>query len=183
VSSIQSNMIKNQIDNRQGFRIYAIMNLIISIFGFTIGILSIRGVITQDWSFIEIIKPFIGLIVVFIVFGLFEFAIKPSYLETIINEREIIIRTFNPNIRNGLRFILILGYRKHLSELRLSQHEYNDYKLLIDKCGLRRILILQKINKSGIYETSEINISLLGQNKYTELILSIDRLRGKINLN
>jgi hypothetical protein len=176
-------MIKNQIDNKQGFRIYIIMNLIVSLLGFTIGFLSIRGLITQDWSFMEIIKPYIGFIAVFIVFGLFEFAIKPSYIETIINEREIIIRTFNPNIRNGLRFILILGYRNHLSELRLSQNEYNDYKLLIDKCGLRRILTLQKINKTGIYETSEINISLLGQKKYTELILSIDRLRSKINLN
>ena len=176
-------MIKNQIDNKQGFNIYIIVNLIISLFGFTIGILSIRGVITQDWSFIEIIKPYFGLIAVFVVFGLFEFALKPSYIETIINEREIIIRTFNPNIRNGLRFILILGYRKHLSELRLSQNEYNDYKLSIDKWGLHRILTLQKINKTGIYETSEINISLLGQKKYTELVLSIDRLRGKINLN
>jgi len=176
-------MIKNQIDNRQGFRIYIIINLIVSLLGFTIGFLSIRGIITQDWRFIETIKPYIGLIAVLIAFGLFEFAIKPSYIETIINEREIIIRTFNPNIRNGLRFILMLGYRKKLSELRLSQNEYNDYKLLIDKCGLRRILTLQKIDKSGIYDTTDINISLLGQKKYTELILSIDRLKGKINLN
>jgi hypothetical protein len=176
-------MIINQIDNKQGFRIYIIMNLIISLFGFAIGILSIRGVISQDWSFIGFLKPYIGLIVVFIVFGLFEFAIKASYIETIINEREIIIRTFKPNIRNGLRFILTPGYRKHLSELRLSQNEYNDYKLLIDKCGFHKILTLQKINKSGIFRSSEINISLLGQKKYSELILSIDRLRGKINLN
>jgi hypothetical protein len=176
-------MIKNQIDNRQGFKIYIIVNLIISFLGFTIGFLSIGGVITQDWSFLEIVKPYVGLIAVFIAFGLFEIVIKPSYIETVINEKEIIIRTFSPNIKNGLRFILMLGYRKHLSELRLSQNEYNDYKLLIDKCGLRRILTLQKINKSGIYESTEINISLLGQKKYTELILSVDRLKGKINLN
>jgi len=176
-------MIGTKIDNKKGFQIYIIVNLIFSIIGFLVGILSIQGIITQDWSFIEIIKPYIGLIAIFIVFGLFEFAIKPSYIETKINEREIIIRTFNPNNRNGLRFILILGYEKHLRELRLSQNEYNDYKLVIDNFGLRRILTLQKINKTGIYETSEINISLLGQKKYTELILSIDRLRGKINLN
>ncbi len=176
-------MTNNQIDNRQEFRIYIIVNLIFSILGFTIGLLSLRGVITQNWNFLEIIKPYVGLIAVFIAFGLIEFVIEPSYVESIINEREIIIRTFKPNIRNGLRFILMLRYRKHLSELRLSQNEYNDYKLLIDKCGLRRILTLQKINKSGIYESTEINISLLGQKKYTELILSIDRLKGKINLN
>jgi len=45
------------------------------------------------------------------------------------------------------------------------------------------MLIFQKIEKDGISETSEINISLLGQKKYTNLILSIDRMQGKINLN
>jgi hypothetical protein len=177
------NMTNNRIDNRQGFRIYIIVNLIISLLGFTIGFLSIRGVITQDWSFLVIIKPYVGLIAVLIAFGLYEFAIRPSYIESIINEREIIIRTFKPNIGNGIRFVHMLKYRKHLSELRLSHNEYNDYKLLIDKCGLHRILTLQKINKGGIYESTEINISLLGQKKYTELILSIDRLKGKIKLN
>jgi hypothetical protein len=176
-------MIKKQIDNRQEFQIYVIAYLIFSILGFSVGILSIQGVIIQDWRFLEIIKPYIGLISVFVIFGLFEFTIKPSYIESVINEREIIIRTFNPNLRNGLRFIHMLRYRKNLTELRISKQEYNDYKLLIDKCGLHRILILQKINKSGIYETSEINISLLGQKKYTDLILSIDRLKGKISLN
>jgi hypothetical protein len=55
--------------------------------------------------------------------------------------------------------------------------------LVISICGIRKALILQKINKSGIYETSDINISFLGQKKYTELVLSIDRMKGKINLN
>jgi hypothetical protein len=178
-----SKMIVSKIDNKKGFQIYIVVNLIVSIMGFSIGILSIRSVITQDWSFIDIIKPYLGLITIFILFGLMEVAIKPSYIETTINEREIIIRTFKPNIQNGLRFILMLGYQKHLKELRLSQQEYNDYKLFIDRFGLRKILMLQKINKSGVYETSEINISLLGQKKFTNLILSIDRLKGKINLN
>jgi hypothetical protein len=77
----------------------------------------------------------------------------------------------------------MLGYRKYLKELKISQLEYNDYKLVINNCGFRKVLILQKINKSGIYETSDINISFLGQKKYTDLILSIDRMKGKINLN
>ena len=173
----------NKINNKQGFQIYIIVNLIFSILGFLIAILSIRGIITQNWSFIEIIKPYIGLIVVFIVFGLFEQLIKPTYIETVITEREIIIKTFQPNTHNGFRFLLMLGYQGLLKELRVNRQEYNDYRLLIDRFGFRKILILQKINKNGIYETSEINISLLGQKKYTNLILSIDRLRGKINLN
>jgi hypothetical protein len=176
-------MIVNKIDNNKEFKIYVIINLIIPIFGFIIGILSIRGLIIHDWSFINTLKPYFGLLVIFFLLGLFRSSINPAYIETIINEREIIIRTFNPNIRNGLDFIFMLKYKKYLKELKLSQQEYNDYKLLIDKFGFRRILILQKINKSGIYETSKINISLLGQKKYTDLILSIDRLKGKINLN
>lgn len=176
-------MIINQIDNKKGFQIYVIINLIFSIFGFSIGILSFRGIMPQDWVFINVLKPYFGFLVVFIVLGIFEFAIKPSYIEIVINEREIILRSFNPNIHNILRFILVFRYKKRLKELKLSKQEYNDYKLLIDRFGLRKRLILQKINKGGIFETSEINISLLGQKKYTNLILSIDRLKGKINLN
>jgi len=176
-------MMINPIDNRLEFKTYIILNLLFSIVGFTIGILSIRGVITQDWNFINFLVPFFWLIGVFILFGLFEFALKPSYIETIVNESEIIIRTFKPNVRNGLRFILMLRYPKYLKELKLSQKEYNDNKLLIDSFGLRKILILQKINKQGIFETTNINISLLGLKEFTNLILSIDRLKGKINLN
>ena len=180
-------MIKNQIDNKKFFQIYVIMNLVFSITGFSILIFYIHGVITHDLNSIKhFIFPILGFLVILFVFKQFELIIKPSYIETNINEREIIVRTLSPNFRNGLRFIFMLKfvrYKRYLNELKLSQHEYNDYKLLIDKFGLRKRLILQKIQRDGIYETSEINISLLSTKKFTNLILSIDRLKGKINLN
>ena len=170
-------------NNKKGFQIYVILNFMLSILAFLIAILTIVGLISNNWIIINALKQYLGLIIVFILFGFIELGLRPSYIETIINEKEIVIRTFSPNIRNGLRFILMLRYTKYLKELKISTHEYNDYKLKIDKFGFHRILILQKIDKNGISETSEINISLLGQKKYTQLILSIDRLRGKINLN
>ena len=144
-------MIVNKIDNKKVFQIYIIMNLIFFIIGFLIAIFSIRGLITHDWRIINTLKPYFGFIAIFILYGFIEFIMRPSYIETIISEKEIIIKTFSPNIRNGIRFILMLRYKKYIKELKLSKQEYNDYKLKIDKWGLRKLLILQKINKSGIF--------------------------------
>jgi len=188
----------NQIDNKKEFKIFILLNFVIAIFVSLIGIILIYRLITHEWI---IFNTLIGTIAIYIIsliciiFALFDSQIKPSYFETIVNEKEIIIRTFtrtfNPKMRNKFfniiyiffNIIHMLRYKKYLKELKLSQQEYNDYKLMIDKWGMRKILILQKINKNGIYETSKINISLLGQKKYTNLILSIDRLKGKINFN
>jgi len=144
-------MIVNKINNKKAYQIYIILNLIFSIIGFLIGGISIRGLITHDWSIINTLKPYFGFIIIFILWGFMEFVIRPSYIEIILSEKEIIIRTFSPNIRNGIRFILMLRYQKYLKELKIGKQEYNDYKLKIDKWGLRKLLILQKINKSGIF--------------------------------
>lgn len=156
-------MLVNKISNKSEFQIYIMVYIILLIFGFLFAIMSISGLSTHNLIIINTLWKFIPIL---IIFGLFESLIKPSYFETIINEKEIIIKFFrlsfkNGFLRNGLKPILLLGYRKHLKEIKLSQHEYNDYKLIIDKFGFRKVLILQKINKDGIYETSEINISLL----------------------
>ena len=63
---------------------------------------------THDWDPINTLKPYAGFISLFILWGLIELIIRPSYIETIISEKEIIVKTFSPNIRNGLRFILML---------------------------------------------------------------------------
>jgi hypothetical protein len=55
--------------------------------------------------------------------------------------------------------------------------------LTIGKFGIKKELRLQKINNDGVYKSANINISLLGQKKYTNLIVAIDRLRTKICLN
>ena len=176
-------MIKNHIDNKTGFGIYAIANLIITLAMPLFVIFVIIGAKTQYWSISTHLMPFFGFLIFIILWGQFEKIVKPAYIETTITEKEIIIKTFSPNIKNWLSFVRLPGYRKHLKELRLNRQEYNDYRLKIDRFGLRKILVLQKIDLTGIYETSEINICFLGQKKYTNLILSIDRLKGIINLN
>lgn len=180
---IFSGMTKNVIDNRLGFSIYLAMNLLFSLLGLALGILSVRGLITNDWTFLGLIEPFYGLIPLFILFIIVDFLVKPTYVEISISGSEIAIKTYIPNTSNRLRFLLMLKYREHLAELRLSQREYNNYTLTIGALGFRKILTLQKIENGKVYQTSEINVSLLGQKKYTLLVLSLDRLRGKINLN
>jgi hypothetical protein len=65
----------------------------------------------------------------------------------------------------------------------ISRQAFNNYRILIEKAGLRKSLILQKIENGKLYESKPINISFLGVKKYTALILSIDRLKEKITLN
>ena len=180
-------MIINKINNKNEFLIYRVAKIIIVfMFGFLFVTLPFRGLIPHTF---ESANLYWGFVIILLIFSLFEVVLKPSYFETLIYEKEIIIKTFsldlrNGFVRNGLRnFILLFAYKKYLKEIKLSKQEYNGYKLIIDKSGFRRILVLQKINKYGIYETSELNISLLTQKKYTNLILSIDRLKGKVNLN
>ena len=173
------------IENKKAFQLYIIVNFIQLGLGLMIVIISILGLMSPDWIYIKTILAFIA---ISFILGLLNWATKPSYIETIINEKEVIIRTFNPDFkdglfRNGSVFIKMLNYKKYLLELKLSKQEYNNYKLLIDRLGFRKLLILQKVNNTGIYESSEINISFLGSRKYTNLIISLERLRSKISLN
>ena len=180
-------------NNKKAFQIYIIINLLSYIFlGFLISVVYVPRLLNSDWSFLNLIIPNFGFTILYILAGIMlififiqfiVFLIRPAYIETIISEKELIIRTFKPNKGIGRSIFRMLRYRKYMKEIKLNKQEYNDYKLKIDTWGFRKILILQKINKSGIFETSEINISLLGQKKYTNLILAIDRLQGKINLN
>ena len=185
-------MILNKIDNKREFQIYVLINFIVSLIGIPIITLTSIGLIKREWGLYHFLHQYIGIELALVITGLFLIAfifwaffrtMNPAFIEVIINEKDISIKTYKPNIHNSISFILMLRYKNSLQEIKLSKLEYNDYKLLIDKFGFRKRLILQKINKTGLYGTSEINISLLGQKKYTDMILSIDRLNGKINLN
>lgn len=125
----------------------------------------------------------IGLFIFFVIFAIYEYVVRPSYVEMTFNEKEIITRIISSNINNWRSILLVFKNKKYLKELKINKNEYNNYKLQIDKFGFRKLLILQKINKDGIFETSAINISLFGLKKYTNMILSIDRLQSKLNLN
>jgi len=106
--------------------------------------------------------------------------IKPAYIEFEIIDDEIIIKTYNPHSNRWESPFAIFGYKRRIIELKMSRKEYNDYWLTIGKFGLKKELKLQKINNDGVYESSSINISLLGQKKYTNLLSVLNKL-GKEN--
>ena len=112
-----------------------------------------------------------------------DYLVKPSYFEARITSGQIIIKTFDPNKINGLRLLFMLRYDRHLMEQSIDRQFYNNYKISIARWGFRKTMTLQKIDNGKLYESKPINISFLGAKKYTDLILSIDRLREKITMN
>jgi len=120
---------------------------------------------------------------IMVFFILIDEKVKPAYIEFEIIEDEIIIKTYNPHSNRWESPFALFGYKRRIKELKMNREEYNNYWLTIGRFGLKKELKLQKINNDGVYESSNINISLLGQQKYTNLILAIDRLRSKICLN
>ena len=82
-----------------------------------------------------------------------------------------------------MQFIFVLFYLRNLKEHILTRKSYNGYTLIIGKLGIRKQLILQIIDQGKIYDSKPIDISFLGARKYTELILSLERLKEKITLN
>jgi len=120
---------------------------------------------------------------IMVFFILIDEKVKPAYIQFEIIEDEIIIKTYNPHSNKWESPFALFGYKRKIKELKMSREEYNNYWLTIGRFGLKKELKLQKINNDGVYKSSNINISLLGQQKYTNLILAIDRLRSKICLN
>jgi hypothetical protein len=109
--------------------------------------------------------------------------IKPAFIEYQLNEDEIRIKTYNPHSTRWESPFVLWGYKKRIKVLKINREEYTNYNLTIGKFGIKKELRLQKINNDGVYKSANINISLLGQKKYTNLIVAIDRLRTKICLN
>jgi len=176
------------INNRKTFEIYLILRLII-----LITIITMTGIIITTLllkiNLYQTVTSYIGSYTLLIVTWtaclllLIDGKIKPAFIDLQVIEDKIMIRTYNPQFKKWESPFVLLGYKKRIKELLVSREEYNDYKLQFGKFGLKKELKLQKINSSGVYESANINISLLGQRKYTNLILAIDRLRTKICLN
>ena len=109
--------------------------------------------------------------------------ISPSYFECIILPNELRIRFFNPERKNTLQFISVMFSLENLKEHILNRQSYNGYILKIGKLGIKKYITLQMIDDGKMYDSKPINISFLGARKYIELILALDRLKDKINLN
>ena len=174
---------KNTINNRLAFNIYIWTRFfLLIVFLFVIFLHVFK--ISQAIGFNAINFQFIVVLAIFaVLISIFEYLINPAYFEVLIFNGKIIFNYFEPNKRNGFIYILILFYKKYLKEHRIDRQSYNSYKIKIDRFGFRKKLIFQKIDNGKLYESMPINISFLNTRKYTELILSIDRLQEKINLN
>jgi hypothetical protein len=173
-----------KIDNKLAFEFYVWTHFVLMIFAICyistlfIGLrLGYKGIVLHSFVLVIIIAP-IALITIVI-----DNLIKPAFFEVLINYGEISIKSFNPNTKNGLKFLLLISYKKYLTEHKLDRKSYNNYRILIEKLGFKKSLILQKIENGNLYESTPINISFLGAKKYTDLILAIDRLKEKISLN
>ena len=92
-------------------------------------------------------------------------------------------RYFKPDGSNILQFIFLLFYLGNLKEHILTRRSYNGYTLNIRKFGIRKYIILQIIDQGKIYDSKPMDISFLGTRNYTELILSLERLKEKITVN
>jgi hypothetical protein len=173
-----------KINNRLAFDFYVWIHFILLIIAivyisalFVELKLGYKDIFLHSFVFVIVMAPLA------LILGVIDNLIRPAYFEVFINYGEISIKSFNPNTRNGLKFFLLIFYRKYLIEHKLDRQSYNNYRILIEKFGFKKSLILQKIENGKLYESKPINISFLGAKKYTDLILAIDRLKEKISLN
>jgi hypothetical protein len=175
---------RDNINNRISFNFYAWFNFIIFILFLICWVFISLRIITGNKTIIQVTDPFfIIVMIIFLFLKVFEIIIRPGFFEAEINFGQILIKTYNPDIKNKAYIFKTLFYNKQLQVHSISRQAFNNYRVLIDKSGLRKSLILQKIENGKLYESKPINISFLGVKKYTNLILSIDRLKEKINLN
>ncbi len=174
----------NKIDNRRGFIVYMWVN--IGFLLFMVGYVAVLsyGFMTSDKILIQVIKYYVitGPIIVGLL-AAFHYLIKPTYFEAVFSTGQIVIKTFNPNKISGLRLLTMINFDKYSATIVINKQLYNNYKITIDRFGFRKILTFQKIENNSIYESKPFDISFLGAKKYTELILSIDRLREKVTMN
>lgn len=174
----------NKIDNKLAFNIYIWFNFSIFISFCLYFLLSIIAAQNNNITLFNSLKGYILIWPLIIgISKLFDYLIQPAYFESQILNGEIRFKSLNPNRNNRFRFFLMPFYKRHLIEQTINQQSYNNYILKIDRLGLRRNLIFQKLENGKLYKSTSINISFLGIKKYTNLILSIDRLQEKITLN
>jgi hypothetical protein len=173
------------INNKYAFTIYALLNFCLTISVIAIFIIFLSENILN--SRIPIHDSNVNILIIifisYMIIKILEFLIRPSYFEATVSFGQINIRSFNPNKRNGFRFFFMLFYKKYLTVHTIERQSYNNYRILIERFGLKKSLILQKTENGVLYESSPVNISFLGVRKYTDLILAIDRLKGKFSMN
>ena len=179
------------ISNKTLFEIYLIFRMIIIIDIIVIGAIVITNVLLRI-DFLQAIfsnyrnggkLTLLEFSMFFLLLIQIDEIIKPAFVELNIIKEEIIISTYNPHLNKWESPFILFGYKNRINKLNVRRDEYIDYKLTITKFGLRKELRLQKINNNEVYETPNINISLLRKKEYTNIISTLTDLRTKIYLN
>jgi len=175
---------EHRITNRLIFNIYVWANFTLLIIFLIFQSALIVGYKTANKELIHY-AIFTSVIVVLatIIIRIFDYLVKPAYFEATIGFGHIHIKSFNQVKNHGFDFLQMLVYQKYLIVHKLDRQSFTSYKINIELSGFRKSLILQKMENGKLYESKPINISFLGARKYTDLILSIDRLKEKISVN
>ena len=172
------------INNRLAFNIYVIISFCLTFIIIVFFAIFLYETISNSKTPLHQSSLFvITSLVLYILLVLFNLLIQPAYFEAKINFGQIYIKSFNPNRKNGFRFFLMLFYQRYSIEHIIARQSYSNYRIEIERLGFKKTLILQKTEDGKLYESKAINISFLGIKKYTDLLLSIDRLKEKISLN
>jgi hypothetical protein len=177
----------DKINNKLAFKVFAWINFFLTTFAIAYFIVFIIETLMDKRISLNSSKEYVNIVIIgavsYIILRFLDYLIKPSYFEATINFGQINITSFTPNNKNGFKFILIFFYNKYLTEHVIERQSYTDYRILIERFGFKKSLFLQKTENGILFESSPINISLLGVRKYTNLILAIDRLKEKFSLN
>ena len=175
---------EQRINNKLIFNIYVWANFTLLIIFLIFQCALIVGYKTANKELIHY-AIFTSVIVVFttLIIRIIDYLIKPGYFEATIGFGHIQIKSFNQVKNYGFDFLNMLVYRKYLIVHKIDRQSFTSYKIIIELSGFRKSLILQKMENGKLFESKPINISFLGARKYTDLILSIDRLKEKISIN
>ncbi|HRZ97356.1 MAG TPA: hypothetical protein P5084_07350 [Paludibacter sp.] len=167
------------INNKTEFKIYRIA--VIICFSIIIGYI---GLIAAKLIGIDIINisnnGYFALISLVLLFLLISEKIKPALIEFTPNDNEITIRAYTPITNSWKSLFNFLGNNFAYKEYKVSSDDFNSYILSNGFFGLRKELKLQKTKADGIYQSANINISLLSKEKQTNLIIAIERLSIKL---
>jgi hypothetical protein len=173
-----------KISNRIIFNIYAWTNFTLLIIFIIIQVVLLLAYKTANKELVHnVIIVSVILVFTTLIIRIFDYLIKPAYFEATISFGHIHIKSFNQIKNHGFDFLRMLVYRKYLIEHKLDRQSFTSYRINIEFSGFKKSLILQKIENGKLFESGPINISFLGARKYTDLILSIDRLKEKISMN
>jgi hypothetical protein len=174
----------NRINNKQIYKALIAINIVIVLlilFFVVFYIYAINSGIKNPFQYYHLgIYP---LLFIFL-FGCIRYIFPPCYFEAELLNECIKIKLINSSKYYIVRFIfLLLTNQIKPTEFMIDRVSFTNYRIEISKWGFNKRLILQKSVNGDLFESKPIRIDYLGYKKYTDLIISIERLSQKMSLN